>query len=174
MDRQVLWPHINRDLSLSNSQHHAPTHRRSRERRLPLHSLIQPIHGSLPPRPHQRKNLLRNTFDILQQLCLRRFLRRPRRSSRQQLKYSNWPRSIINYLNKKGYGHDLVMDQYTIEPVSDAAANVRVAWRIRPRNGEPGWIWKTFYGYRWYQDVGQPPSEALIREQSERGTKGTG
>jgi hypothetical protein len=79
----------------------------------------------------------------------------------------------INFLNKEGYGHDLVMDQYTVEPYSDAGALVRVTWRIRPRNGQPSWIWRTLYGYRWYQGTAAP-SDALIQEQAEGGAKGTG
>ncbi|KAK8183639.1 uncharacterized protein BKA78DRAFT_273739 [Phyllosticta capitalensis] len=54
----------------------------------------------------------------------------------------------VNFLNKQGVGHDLVMTHLRVEPFSEGAAAVWIVWKIRPHNELEAWEWETLYGYR--------------------------
>ncbi|KAK7533316.1 uncharacterized protein J3D65DRAFT_635103 [Phyllosticta citribraziliensis] len=71
----------------------------------------------------------------------------------------------VNFLNKQGVGHDLVMTHLRVEPVSEGSAAVWIVWKICPRDGQESWEWETLYGYR--RDVNMTEQVASKRSESQ-------
>ncbi|KAK8206225.1 hypothetical protein HDK77DRAFT_292563 [Phyllosticta capitalensis] len=71
----------------------------------------------------------------------------------------------VNFLNKQGVGHDLVMTHLRVEPFSEGAAAVWIVWKIRPHNELEAWEWETLYGYR--RDVNMTEQVASKNSESQ-------
>jgi hypothetical protein len=54
----------------------------------------------------------------------------------------------IDFLDKKGYGYNIRVKNFRVDPYSEDAAAVWLSWNLHPNNGERDLEWETLYGYR--------------------------